>query len=157
MRLPKYRFGPFELDAASRELSRDGERVALPPKSFECLAYLITHRGRAVGRDELIAAVWGRGEVSGAVVGQTLLRARKALDDTGNRQSTIRTVSRFGYQWVAPVQEVLATGDAVADAGVRDMAAEPLPDAVLAAPPRDGTAKSRRTRWSWLIGLVLLA
>ncbi|HEY5782074.1 MAG TPA: winged helix-turn-helix domain-containing protein, partial [Lysobacter sp.] len=83
MRLPKYRFGPFELDAASRELSRDGERVALPPKSFECLAYLIAHRDRAVGRDELIAAVWGRVEVSDAVVAQTLLRARKALDDTG--------------------------------------------------------------------------
>ncbi|MDR7133422.1 DNA-binding winged helix-turn-helix (wHTH) protein/tetratricopeptide (TPR) repeat protein [Lysobacter niastensis] len=157
MRLPKYRFGPFELDAASRELSRDGERVALAPKSFECLAYLITHRDRAVGRDELIAAVWGRVEVSDAVVAQTLLRARKALDDTGNRQSTIRTVSRFGYQWVAPVQEVPASGDAVADAGVRDMAAEPVSDAVLAAPPRDGAAKSRRARWPWLIGLALLA
>ena len=157
MRLPKYRFGPFELDAASRELSREGERVALPPKSFECLAYLIAHRDRAVGRDELIAAVWGRVEVSDAVVAQTLLRARKALDDTGNRQSTIRTVSRFGYQWVAPVQEVPATGDAVVDAGVQDMAAEPVPDVVLTAPLRDGVAKPRRARWPWLISLALLA
>ena len=157
MRLPKYRFGPFELDAASRELSRDGERVALPPKSFECLAYLIAHRDRAVGRDELIAAVWGRVEVSDAVVAQTLLRARKALDDTGNRQSTIRTVSRFGYQWVAPVQEVPATGNAVVETDVQDAAAEPVSDAVLAAPLRDGIAKPHRARWSWLIGLALLA
>lgn len=157
MRLSKYRFGPFELDAASRELSRDGERVALPPKSFECLAYLIAHRDRAVGRDELIAAVWGRVEVSDAVVAQTLLRARKALGDTGNRQSTIRTVSRFGYQWVAPVQEMAATGDTPLDADVQEEPVEPVSDAVLATPPRDGVEKPHRARWGWLIGLVLLA
>src|SRR5262245_58818913 len=103
-RLPRYRFGEFELDPASRELLRGGERVALPPKSFDCLVHLIAHRDRAVGRDELIAAVWGRVEVSDTVVAQTLLRARKALDDTGERQSIIRTVPRFGYHWVAAVE-----------------------------------------------------
>ncbi|HEY5849876.1 MAG TPA: winged helix-turn-helix domain-containing protein [Lysobacter sp.] len=108
MRLTRYRFGEFELDPASRELKRQGSRVALPPKSFDCLAYLIAHRERAVGRDELIAAVWGKVDVSDTVVAQTLLRARKALDDTGNRQSIIRTVSRFGYHWIAPVEEVEA-------------------------------------------------
>ncbi|MBF6024060.1 winged helix-turn-helix domain-containing protein [Lysobacter niastensis] len=112
MRLPIYRFGEFELDPASRELTRGGERVALPPKSFECLAYLIAHRDRAVGRDELISAVWGRVEVSDTVVAQTLLRARKALDDTGNKQQTIRTVPRFGYRWVASTQEVARDAEA---------------------------------------------
>ncbi|MGO4222158.1 winged helix-turn-helix domain-containing protein [Lysobacter sp. TAF61] len=108
MRLTRYRFGEFELDPASRELKRAGLRVALPPKSFDCLAYLIANRERAVGRDELIAAVWGKVDVSDTVVAQTMLRARKALDDTGNRQSIIRTVSRFGYHWIAPVEEAEA-------------------------------------------------
>ncbi|MCC8363354.1 winged helix-turn-helix domain-containing protein [Lysobacter sp. A6] len=108
MRQPRYQFGEFELDAASRALTRGGDRVALPPKSFECIAYLIAHRERAVGRDELIAAVWGRVEVSDTVVAQTMLRARKALDDTGERQAFVRTVPRFGYQWIAPVKEVVA-------------------------------------------------
>ncbi|NUS60888.1 MAG: hypothetical protein HOQ01_08070 [Lysobacter sp.] len=116
MRQPRYQFGEFELDAASRELTRGGERVALPPKSFECIAYLIAHRERAVGRDELIAAVWGRVEVSDTVVAQTMLRARKALDDTGERQAFVRTVPRFGYQWIAPVQEVAAASPVVAPA-----------------------------------------
>ena len=67
----------------------------------------IAHRRRAVGRDELIAAVWARVEVSDAVVAQTLLRARKALEQVlrPESKSWIRTVPRFGYQWVAPVQE----------------------------------------------------
>lgn len=106
MRRTRYRFQEFEIDPPSRDLLRDGERVALPPKSFDCLAYLVVHRDRAVGRDELIAAVWGRVEVSDMVVAQTMLRARKAVGDSGTLQRTIRTVTRFGYQWIAPVQEL---------------------------------------------------
>ena len=125
----RYRFGEFELDPASRELWRGGERIALPPKSFECLAYLVAHRDRAVGRDELISAVWGRVDASDTLVAQTLLRARKALDDTGDRQAMIRTVPRFGYRWVAAVQEIHV--------------AAPAP--VLEAPPAEALAPSAET------------
>jgi len=104
MRVPTYRFGEFELDPAARELRREGGRVSLPPKSFDCLVYLISHRERAVGRDELIAAVWGRVDITDTVVSQTMLRARKALGDSGeSAQRMVRTVPRFGYHWVAPV------------------------------------------------------
>ena len=111
MRL-KYLFGEFELNPASRELLRNGKPVALRPRSLECLIYLIEHRDRAVGRDELIAAVWGRVDATDTVVAQTLLRARKALDDTGNQQVMIRTLPRFGYRWVAPIKEVAFPSDA---------------------------------------------
>jgi DNA-binding winged helix-turn-helix (wHTH) protein/tetratricopeptide (TPR) repeat protein len=105
----KYAFGEFELNPATRELLRNGNPIALRPRSLECLIYLIEHRDRAVGRDELIAAVWGRVDAGDAVVAQTLLRARKALDDTGNQQAMIRTLPRFGYRWVAPVREMAAS------------------------------------------------
>ncbi|GAB3371858.1 hypothetical protein GCM10027431_21390 [Lysobacter rhizosphaerae] len=118
---PRYLFGEFELNPASRELLRNGELVALRPRALECLVYLIEHRDRAVGRDELIAAVWGRVDASDTVVAQTMLRARKALDDTGNQQVMIRTLPRFGYRWVAPIREVAipshADVAATADAG----------------------------------------
>lgn len=110
-----YRFDGHTLNPASRELRHDGELVALPPKSFDCLVYLIENRERAVGRDELISAVWGRVDASDAVVSQTLLRARRAIGDTGAGQSVIRTVSRFGYQWVAAVESM-------------PLAREPLPE-----------------------------
>ncbi|HEY5803749.1 MAG TPA: winged helix-turn-helix domain-containing protein [Lysobacter sp.] len=158
MRLPRYRFGPFELDAASRELVRDGKLVPLPPKSFECLAYLIAHRERAVGRDELIAAVWGRVEVSDAVVAQTLLRARKALDDTAGKQSSIRTVPRFGYQWVAPVQEVTATTQSVPAASAPEAAAGMTSDASNSARIVAGSStRQRRAFWPWLVAFAVLA
>ena len=109
-----YRFGEFRLKPGTRELSRGGERIALPPKSFECLAYLVECRERAVGRGELISAVWGRAEVSDALLAQTLWRARRVIGDTGREQAALRTVTRFGYQWVAPVT-IEREADAVAE------------------------------------------
>jgi len=89
----KLRFGDFVLDPARRELRRAGEGVALPPKVFDCIAYLATHRERAVGRDELIASVWGRAEITDNLLDQVMLRARRALGDTGEERRVIRTLS----------------------------------------------------------------
>jgi DNA-binding winged helix-turn-helix (wHTH) protein/tetratricopeptide (TPR) repeat protein len=94
-------FDEFRLDPARRELWRGNELLALPPKAFDCIAYLVEHRTRAVGRDELIAAVWGRSEVSDNLLDQVMLRARRTLGDTEDERRMIRTVPRFGYAWVA--------------------------------------------------------
>ncbi len=74
--MPQLRFERFLLDPARRELRRDDELLNLPPKVFDCIAYLAEHRERAVGRDELIAAVWGRTEVADNLLDQIMLRAR---------------------------------------------------------------------------------
>ncbi|HET7923783.1 MAG TPA: transcriptional regulator, partial [Rhodanobacteraceae bacterium] len=99
-----YRFGDFRIVPATRELWRGDAPVAVPPRAFDCIVYLLEHRERAVGRDELIAAVWGRTETGDGTLGQTVLAARRALDDTGKEQHAIRTVFRFGYHWVAQVE-----------------------------------------------------
>ena len=113
MKAVRYRFDEFVLDAAARELWRGGERVAIPPKSLECLAYLIEHHGRAVGRDELIAAVWGRVDASDTLLTQTIWRARKAIGDEGDK--CLRTVPRFGYRWSAPVRVEAVTDEDVVE------------------------------------------
>lgn len=100
------RFGDFRLDPARRELWRNGERVRLPVRVFDCIAYLIEHRDRAIGRDELIAAIWGNADVSDNVLDQTVLRARRILGDTGDERSFILTKPRFGYVWGAPTEVV---------------------------------------------------
>lgn len=100
---PCYRFGPFRLDVATRTLWRGDDTIAVAGRSFDCIRLLIEQRHRAVGRDELIQALWGHPDVSDGVLGQTILTARRALDDTGKDQQYIRTVPRFGYHWHAPV------------------------------------------------------
>jgi DNA-binding winged helix-turn-helix (wHTH) protein/tetratricopeptide (TPR) repeat protein len=103
-----FQFGDCSINIASRELLRAGERVNLSPIVFDCIAYLIQHRERAVGRDELVAAVWGKASVSDAVMGKTILTARRAIGDTAEDQRFLRTVPRFGYQWGAPTRSVEA-------------------------------------------------
>ena len=129
-----YRFDRFLLNPATRELLDDGVLVALPARAFDCLAWLIEHRDRAVGRDELIAAVWGRAEVSDALLSHTIVKIRRCLGDTGNQQRTVRTVPRFGYRWIGAIEVVpvedavpLAPAPASAPAPTRTPEAAPVP------------------------------
>jgi DNA-binding winged helix-turn-helix (wHTH) protein/tetratricopeptide (TPR) repeat protein len=97
-------FGEFRFVRSARELWRGAKRVELPRRTFECLDYLIANRERAVGRDELVAAIFGRPDVSDAQLGQIVLRTRRAVGDDGNAQQAIRTIPGFGYRWVAEVR-----------------------------------------------------
>ncbi|HEY6942613.1 winged helix-turn-helix domain-containing protein, partial [Dokdonella sp.] len=105
-----FEFGDYRFLPSARELWRGTRRVTLPRRTFECIEHLIAHRDRAVGRDELVAAVFGRSNVSDAQLGQIVLRARRAVGDDGNGQRTIRTIAGFGYRWVADTREI--EGDA---------------------------------------------
>ncbi|HEY6545246.1 MAG TPA: transcriptional regulator, partial [Dokdonella sp.] len=131
-----YRFNDFLLDPATRELHERGDLVALPARAFDCLAYLVEHRDRAVGRDELIAAVWGRVEVSEALLSHTIVKLRRSLGDTGSEQRLIRTVPRFGYRWTGQVTLVeapmLEPASAPAGDARIDLAPSAMPDAVAA-------------------------
>ena len=55
-----YEFGEFRVDATQRLLrSRvDGEPIALTPKVFETLLYLVEHAGQLVEKATLMRAVW---------------------------------------------------------------------------------------------------
>jgi DNA-binding winged helix-turn-helix (wHTH) protein len=97
-------FADCRLDVAARALMRAGERVDLPPIVFDCIAYLATHRERAVGRDELVAAVWGKSAITDTMLGKAILAARRAVGDTAEAQALIRTVPRFGYHFVGAVR-----------------------------------------------------
>src|SRR5262249_13153940 len=63
-----YRFEDYELDAAKRELRRGGCPVALAPKVFDLLLFLIENRERVVSKDDLIAGVWNGRIVSDAAL-----------------------------------------------------------------------------------------
>lgn len=150
MTAPVYLFDGFRLDPARRELGRADEQIELPPKVFDCIAYLVAHRDRAVGRDELIAAVWGRADVSDNLLDQAMLRARRALGDTDGERRYIRTMPRFGFRWIAQVNEEGAAGGIAAVAPATPPAMAPPPAARAPAHPR------RRVALGALV-LVILA
>lgn len=118
-----YRFDRGTLDTAKRELHRDGQPVATTPSVFDCIAYLVAQRERAVGRDELIAAIWGRTQISDSVLRQTIMHARRAVGDDARRQEVIRTLSHFGYRWMADTTEGPVAAGAVSTIDSPDTAA----------------------------------
>ena len=53
-----HRFGPFELDPASRALFREQQRVRLSSPQSAILTYLVTHPGVVISKETLIDAGW---------------------------------------------------------------------------------------------------
>jgi DNA-binding winged helix-turn-helix (wHTH) protein/tetratricopeptide (TPR) repeat protein len=99
----EYRFGRFRMNPRGRELWQGDGLIHAPRLVFDCLAYLLEHRDRVVGPDELVSAVWGRIDVADAQVRQLIARVRQLLGDSAIEQCAIRTVSGVGYRWVMDV------------------------------------------------------
>jgi DNA-binding response OmpR family regulator len=53
-----YDYGPFRLDPAEHRLTREGTPVALAPKAFELLLFLVQNPGRLLTKDQIMQAVW---------------------------------------------------------------------------------------------------
>ena len=54
-----YEYNGLKVDYTSRIVTIDGERRDLSPKEYELLVYLISNRGIALTRDQLLNKVWG--------------------------------------------------------------------------------------------------
>jgi hypothetical protein len=91
------RFGPFVLDADTRELSRAGVPVPLSPKAFELLSLLVAHRPKAMAKSDLQDRLWPDTFVVEKNLANLVGEIRDALGDDSSNPQFIRTVHRFGY------------------------------------------------------------
>ncbi len=116
-----YRFDRFTLDLVRGGLfAEDGSQVALRPKSFDLLRYMVINAGRLVDRDELMQAVWPNVFVTEDSIAHCVKDIRRALGD--QTQQLLRTAQRRGY--LLDVTASVVGGDA---------AAAPLPAVAAAA------------------------
>jgi DNA-binding winged helix-turn-helix (wHTH) protein len=100
-----FRFTDFEIDTARQELRRAGTIVHIEPQVFDLLVHLIRNRDRIVSKDELIDSIWQGRIVSDATLSSRISSARRALGDSGNDQSLIRTLHKRGFRFVGEVDE----------------------------------------------------
>jgi TolB-like protein/DNA-binding winged helix-turn-helix (wHTH) protein len=98
----RFVFADFEVDLQRGSLTRDGAEIALRPKSFAVLQYLLEHAGQLVSREELLDAVWPGVVVTDGSVAQCLIELRRALGD--DQRTMIRTVPRRGLIFDVPVR-----------------------------------------------------
>lgn len=100
----RYRFETITLDTSRRELRRDDQVVAIEPRVFDLLRYLVEHPDRVIGREELVETVWSGRVISDASVASCVRSARRAIGDSGRSSRFIRTVQRRGFRFVVPVE-----------------------------------------------------
>ena len=91
-----YCFGPFELDAASRRLSRDGKPVPLPERHLDVLIHLVTHAGAVQSKDALVSSAWRDVAVTDNSLEQAISALRRVFGSTD--AVAIETVPRQGYR-----------------------------------------------------------
>jgi class 3 adenylate cyclase len=101
----QWRFADFRLDPGNACLWRGTQPIALTPKAFDVLQYLITHPDRLVTKDTLLDAVWPETAINDAVLRIAIGELRRALGDAAQAPRFIATVHRRGYRFVAPVAE----------------------------------------------------
>jgi TolB-like protein/Tfp pilus assembly protein PilF len=101
----RYSFEDFSFDTARRELRRGTDVIAVAPKVFDLLDYLIGNRERVVSKDDLISAIWEGRVVSDVAMTTRLNAARKAIGDSGDEQRLIKTFPRKGVRFIGTVHE----------------------------------------------------
>ncbi|QIL19897.1 response regulator transcription factor [Thermomonas sp. HDW16] len=86
------------LDLARRDASRGGRRIALQPREFRLLEYLMRHAGRAVTRTMLLEAVWDyHFDPQTNVIDVHVSRLRQKIDH-GFERPLLHTVRGVGYR-----------------------------------------------------------
>jgi eukaryotic-like serine/threonine-protein kinase len=99
-----YRFGPFEVNAASGELLKQGKRVRLQEQPFRLLVILLENAGEVVTRAEIQRRIWEANTFvdfdSGLRV--AVRKLRDALGDDAENPRYIETIPKRGYRLIGP-------------------------------------------------------
>ncbi len=102
------RFGDFLVDLHSGELRRHGIRIKLQVQPFRVLQILLKHPGDVVTREELQKSIWPADTFVDFDHGlnNAVKKLREALADDAEKPRFIETLSKRGYRFIGPVEEL---------------------------------------------------
>jgi len=90
--------GDLRMDLVARKVSRGGKAIALQPREFKLLEYLMRHAGQVVTRTMLIENVWDyHFDPQTNVIDVHVSRLRQKID-TGFDRLLLHTVRGVGYR-----------------------------------------------------------
>jgi DNA-binding winged helix-turn-helix (wHTH) protein/tetratricopeptide (TPR) repeat protein len=100
-----YRFGPFQLDATSTTLARNGNQLKLQDLPYRLLVVLVERPGEIVSREEVRQRLWPKNTFVefDNNLGVAIRKIRDALGDNADAPCYVETVPRRGYRFLAPV------------------------------------------------------
>ena len=152
--ISRYRFGAFELDAASGELHKAGISIKLRLQAVQVLVMLAEHGGQVVTREEIRERLWSDDTFVDfeRSINFCINQIRSALGDDAEKPRYVETLPRRGYRFIASVtvEPPRETGSSVSlqstTALVDRGASEPGTRMQAAVPPPP--LPSPRSRWN---------
>jgi DNA-binding winged helix-turn-helix (wHTH) protein len=137
-----FRFGVFELDAQTGDLSKNGKTCArLVGQPLALLLQLLETPGALVKREDLRKRLWPPDTFVDYEhsLNAAINKLREILNDSADNPRFIETIPRQGYRFIAPMQSATVEParerrtQTTLEAGGTDRTAEP-PDSVLSDP-----------------------
>jgi two-component system, OmpR family, response regulator ResD len=95
----RVRFGEIEIDAAAREVLKNGQALKLTAREFDLLLFLARHPRRVFSRDQLMSRVWGyEPAFDSGTITVHVRRLREKIEDDPARPQHLETVWGVGYR-----------------------------------------------------------
>jgi len=103
-----FRFGVFEIDAASGELRKAGMRVRLQEQPSRVLLMLVERPGEVIARDELRQKLWPADTFVDFdhSLNTIINKLREVLGDSASSPRFIETLAKRGYRFLPSVETI---------------------------------------------------
>src|SRR5215469_13294408 len=99
-----FRFADVEVREREFALTRAGRVLAVEPKAFRVLVFLLRNPQRLISKEELLNSVWGDVAVAEGSLTRCIWLLRRLLEDDTREPRYIETVATIGYRFVCPVE-----------------------------------------------------
>jgi TolB-like protein/DNA-binding winged helix-turn-helix (wHTH) protein len=143
------KFGLFELDLRTRQLTRKGANIRLAQQPIQVLSVLLERPGEIVTREELRRRLWQSDVFVDFDHGlnKSIQKLREALGDPAGSPQYIETIPRVGYRFIGQVNAATVSRESAPAPEIQQ------PQNVDSTPPAE-VAGSKRARWMVLAACV---
>jgi TolB-like protein/DNA-binding winged helix-turn-helix (wHTH) protein len=143
------RFGLFELDLRTRQLTKNGVKIRLPQQSIQSLSLLLERPGEIVTREEFRQRLWPSDVFVDFDHGlnKSIQKLRDALGDSAGSPRYIETIPRIGYRFIGPANGSTGIREPTSDTNTP-------PPQNLASAPLARIAGSRQARWLFIAAWI---
>lgn len=99
-----YCFDDVTVEGVNFRVRKNGREIALTPRAFDVLFFLIQNGGRVVEKQEIFEFVWKDAFVSDNSLTKIIKEIRHALEDSADKPHYIETVPKRGYRFIGKIK-----------------------------------------------------
>lgn len=105
-----FRFDDVEVREREFTLIKAGEVLAIEPKAFRVLLFLLRNPQRLISKEELLNSLWGDAAVTEGSLTRCIWLLRRRLEDDVREPRYIETVATVGYRFICRVETLEEPG-----------------------------------------------